>query len=209
MTTEASGTNMNTKVARVIREYDLDGMGANLEAAWTGEAGERTSLRDLADEFNEAVLEAALRESGISSLSVDVSTTYEALRGESGSAATRARRRLEREGVDVDELTGDFVTHQAIHTYLTQGARGEPPSGGRRHGRPKGRDHREASGTGLGGRRVGHLVARERGELDRGDYDVLVDVRAVCPNCGTDAPVGELIRRGGCGCTSEAETDDE
>jgi len=65
MTTEASGTNMNTKVARVIREYDLDGMGANLEAAWTGEAGERTSLRDLADEFNEAVLEAALRESGI------------------------------------------------------------------------------------------------------------------------------------------------
>jgi len=24
------------------------------------------------------------------------------------------------------------------------------------------------------------------GELDRGDYDVLVDVRAVCPNCGTD-----------------------
>jgi len=37
---------------------------------------------------------------------------------------------------------------------------------------------------------------------------VLVDVRAVCPNCGTDAPVGELIRGGG-GCTSEAETDDE
>ena len=47
MTTEASGK--NTKVARVIREYGLDGMGAKLEAEWTGEAGERTSLRDLAD----------------------------------------------------------------------------------------------------------------------------------------------------------------
>ena len=53
MTTAASG--VNTKVGRVIRAYDLDGMGANLEAAWTGESGERTSLRDLADEVDEAV----------------------------------------------------------------------------------------------------------------------------------------------------------
>ena len=39
-----------TKVARLIDEYDLSGMGARLEAAWTGASGERTSLRDLADE---------------------------------------------------------------------------------------------------------------------------------------------------------------
>ena len=64
MTTEPSS--VNTKVARVIRAYDLDGMGANLEAAWTGASGERTSLRDLADEFNEAVLRAALGEAGTS-----------------------------------------------------------------------------------------------------------------------------------------------
>jgi hypothetical protein len=108
------------KVARIIQKYDLDGMGASLEAAWTGEAGERTSLRDLADEFNEAVLEAAVREESVSLFNIDVSSTYAALRGDSDSSVTRPRRRLEREGVDIDELTGDFVTHQAIHTYLTQ-----------------------------------------------------------------------------------------
>ncbi len=43
------------------------------------------------------------------------------------------------------------------------------------------------------------------GELDRSDYDVLVDVRAVCPNCGADAPVGELIRRGGRGWTADLD----
>jgi hypothetical protein len=37
MTIKASGA--NSEIARVIREYDLDGMGASLEAAWTGEAG--------------------------------------------------------------------------------------------------------------------------------------------------------------------------
>ncbi|RLM56940.1 rod-determining factor RdfA, partial [Halorubrum sp. Atlit-26R] len=46
------------------------------------------------------------------------------------------------------------------------------------------------------------------GELDRGDYDVLVDVRAVCPNCGSDTTVGDLIREGGCSCTTESNSAD-
>ena len=37
-------------------------------------------------------------------------------------------------------------------------------------------------------------------ELDRGDYDVLVNVRAVCPDCGADRQIGELLREGGCDC---------
>lgn len=31
---------------------------------------------------------------------------------------TRVRRRLEREGIDVGSLTDDFVTYQAIRSYL-------------------------------------------------------------------------------------------
>lgn len=126
MTTESSS--VNTRVARVIKAYDLDGMGTSLETAWTGKEGERTSLRDLADEFNKAVLEAALREASVSSLSVDVSSTYNALRSDSGSEANRARRRLEREGIDVDKLTKNFVTHQAIHTYLPQERKASLPA---------------------------------------------------------------------------------
>lgn len=202
MTTESSGA--NTKVARVIREYDLDGMGAHLEASWTGERGERTSLRDLADEFNEAVLEAALRDGGGSSLSVDVSGTYNALRGESGSSATRARRRLEREGIDVDELTGDFATHQAIHTYLKQEREATLPAADddlvdrkvETIEKLQGRVSAVAEST------ITSLANAD--ELDKDTYDVLVDVRAVCPDCGADAPAGELLRQGGCGCTTKS-----
>ena len=46
-------------------------------------------------------------------------------------------------------------------------------------------------------------------KLDKDNYDVLVDVRAVCPDCGSDTAVGELIRRGGCGCTTESTTSDQ
>lgn len=207
MSNETSGA--NTKVARVIREYDLEGMGASLEAAWTGEAGERTSLRDLADEFNEAVLEAALREASVSSLSVDVSSTYEALSGDSGSSSTRARRRLEREGVDVDELTGNFVTHQAVHTYLTQERDASLPAAPDDMADRKVETIEKLQGrvSAVAESAISSLANAD--ELDRGDYDVLVDVRTVCPNCGADAPVGELIRRGGCECTAESERGDD
>lgn len=207
MTTAASG--VNTKVGRVIRAYDLNRMGANLEAAWTGESGERTSLRDLADEFNEAVLRAALGEVGVSSLSVDVSSTYEAIRGDSGSSATRARRRLEREGVDVDEVTSDFVTHQAIHTYLTQEREASLPDASEDIAKRKVETVEKLQGRMSAVAESALTALVNADELDRADYDILIDVRAVCQNCGTDAPVSELIRRGGCGCASDPTSDDE
>lgn len=202
MTTEASST--NTKVARVIQKYNLDSMGASLEAAWTGEAGERTSLRDLADEFNEAVLEAALREESISSVNVDVSSTYAALRDDSDLSATRARRRLEREGIDVDKLTGDFVTHQAIHTYLTQEREASLPAADDDMVDRKAETIEKLQGrtSAVAESAISSLANADK--LDKDNYDVLVDVRAVCPDCGSDTAVGELIRRGGCGCTTES-----
>ncbi|CDK38600.1 rod-determining factor RdfA [Halorubrum sp. AJ67] len=207
MTAETSDT--NTKVARVIRKYDLDEMGANLETAWTGESGERTSLRDLADEFNEAVLEAALREANVSSVSVNVSSAYDALRGESGSSKTRTRRHLEREGIDVDELTGDFVTHQAIHTYLTKEREASLPAAGDGMAERKVETIEKLVGrlSAVAESAISSLASAD--ELDTDGYDVLVDVRAVCPHCGADVPIGELIRRGGCGCTAKSEAAEE
>ena len=206
MATEPSS--VNTKVARVIEKHDLDEMGARLEAKWTGASGERTSLRDLADEFNEAVLDAALGGAGVSSLSVDAASTYEAIRGDSGPSATRARRRLEREGVDVDELTGDFVTHQAIHTYLTKEREASLPAADDDIADRKVETIEKLQGrvSAVAESAVASLANAE--ELDHGDYDALVDVRAVSPNCGTGAPVGELICEGGCGCAGGADADE-
>lgn len=65
ITDNASGKSTRgrrSKVARLIDEYEWTGLGATLEARWTADGSERASLRDLADQFNERVLEAALRE---------------------------------------------------------------------------------------------------------------------------------------------------
>jgi hypothetical protein len=189
-----------TKVARVIDEYELTGMGAQLEAAWTGEAGERTSLRDLAGEFNEAVLEAAIREAGAAPLEFEVSGAYETLSSGTEADATRAKRRLEREDVDADAVESDFVTHQAVYTYLKRDRDASLPADDGDH-----RERKVESIEKLQGRlaavtesALSSLAGSD--ELDRDDYDVLVNVRTVCPDCGADRPIGELVRKGGCGC---------
>ncbi|SNR66355.1 rod-determining factor RdfA [Halorubrum vacuolatum] len=199
MSNRSSGR--RTKVARLIEEYDLAGMGAQLEEAWTGTAGERTSLRDLADEFNQAVLEAALRDADVSGLSVDVVGTYEALNGGSGAERTRAERRLEREGVDPDALSKDFVTHQAVHTYLTKDRGASLPED-----ETDPVDRKINTIEKLQGRTVAVTESAlssltSAGALDNKEYDVLIDIRAVCPACGSSYPVRELLRSGGCDCS--------
>ena len=193
-----------TKVARLIEKYELSGMGAELEAAWIGDAGERTSLRDLADEFNETILRAVLKANGISLSNFEVDGTYEALRRGSGSDETRARRRLEREGVDVEELTGDFVTHQSVHTYLTDERNASLPDHDedaveRRTETIEKLEGRTAVVTEAS---IGSTLPDE--ELDRVDYDVIVDVQVVCSACGSTYDAGELLRQGGCDCGESA-----
>jgi len=200
---EDRSSHRRTKVARVIEEYDLDSMGAQLEAAWTDETGDRTSLRDLADEFNEAVLEAALREAGVTPLNFEVSGTHEALRNGSGSEATRAERRLEREGIDPNALVDDFVTHQAIHTYLTKEREASLPENDGDLVNRKVETIEKLQGRAAAVTESGFFSLASADELDRDDYDVLVNIRAVCPACGSDYPVGELLRRGGCKCSTE------
>lgn len=192
--------NRSTKVARVIEKYGLDGLGARLEEAWTAGPGERTSLRDLADEFNEEALRAALKAAGGSPLDFEVAGTYEMLSDGSGRDATRARRRLEREGIDTAEVEGDFVTHQAIHTYLTKEREATLPEDETDLAERKIETIEKLQGR-LAVVTESAMESLDSAEkLDRSDYDVLVDVRTVCPACGSDLAVGELFRDGGCDC---------
>jgi hypothetical protein len=189
-----------TKVARLIDAYDLSGMGARLEAAWTGASGERTSLRDLADEFNERLLEARLREAGVSPRDIETTRTYEALREGSSSERTRAQRRLEREGVDVESLSSDFVTHQAVHTYLRQDREATLPEENEDVIERKIETLEKLQGrvAVVTETTIESLASAE--ELDHPEYDILVDVQAICSKCGSNQSISELFREGGCKC---------
>lgn len=198
-----SSSRPNSKVARVIDSYSLSDMGDRLERQWIGEDGDRTSLRDLAAMFNQQVLAAALEDAGRSLVESDVESAYKTLTDKSVGNADKLRktRELEQMGIDVESVQGDFVTHQAIHTYLTEYRNVSLPNQATDQ-----LDHKTAALERLQGRTVAVTESTisslvNAGELTDHDYEVLVDVRAICPDCGSDYPVGELLRMGGCQCT--------
>ena len=198
------------KVGRVIGEYRLDGLGAELEARWIGDGSEQYSLRALADWFNQRVLEAALEDAGVRSLEGDAETRYRLLTDDDVSAGMRqqARRELERAGVDVDALESDFVSHQSIYTYLTDHRGVAHPSSAEPS--PEERVDREVD-------KINALASRTRavttdsiqrlesaGLIDGGDPNVFVDVRVTCESCGTVSSAASFLESGGCSCSDES-----
>jgi len=99
MNHQPTGPGPDPKVLRLIRKYDLEGAGDELEARWTHPEN-RTSLRALAESFNERILRAALDDADVETITDDVSRLYALLDGAEGSRGeqTAARRRLERAG---------------------------------------------------------------------------------------------------------------
>ena len=199
----------SSKVARVIDKYDLDGMGERLESEWTGERGERTSLRDLADEFNRAILESVIEEADGFVLSIDVDGIYRALTDTDIPEATRIRQRrtLEREGIDVEDVLDDFVTHQTIHTFLTEHRNAELDDYA---------DDIAERKIQVIDRLLGRVSAVSESSLDtlinadevtEREYSVLATVEVVCSACGTSHRIIPLIEQGGCSC-SEVDADD-
>lgn len=187
------------KVGRVIGRRDLTGMDDRLAERWrTGDA----SLRDLEREFNVAVLRAAARAAGGAPLDGEAENHYRLLTDDdvTGGMAVRARRRLEADGVDVEAVRSDFVSHQTVHNHLT-GCRGverdaddrDPVAAAEDRIRPL-QTRLEAVATdaltGLG--RDGHVAA--------GDLDVLVDVSVACEDCGVRRELGAFLANGGCDC---------
>jgi len=192
-----------SKVARLIESYDLAPIGADLEAAWLGETGERQSLRDLADRFNRALLLAAIRDAGMDVVDGEARNYYRLLTDEDVSAGRRveARNRLDAAGVDVGRLQEAFVSYQSIRHYLTEvrGASYERDDG-------ESGVERERSVIDRLQSRVESVVRDtvdrlgNAGRLSVGDYRVFVSVDVLCQDCGGQYAVGELLDRGHCDC---------
>lgn len=191
-------------MARLIEEYDLPGLGDELEQLWTAEENRR-SLRELATYFNQQLLQQALTEANIQYLDGEIENTYRLLSDGDVSSAekTRVRRRLERDGVDVDALQKNFVTYQAIRSYLKDNRGAEYTSSDQDL-----LEREETNVQKLRGRMVSVIEGnieqlRDREELTLGEFQTLADIRIVCEGCNSQFDIMELLDRGGCDCENE------
>ncbi|MFC7157370.1 rod-determining factor RdfA [Halomarina halobia] len=197
--------NCNCKVGSVAESYDIGGITYELEDLWTADGDEGYSLRELADYFNRAVLESAMRGVGIDPLDGDVANVYRLLTDDEASPGSRveAERRLEREGTSADRLRDDFVTHQTIYRHLKNCLEAEYQ---RREPNPRTRIQRDIERMeGLQNRTtviVEEIVRRlhDAELVSIGGFDVYNDVRIVCEECAKQYSPRELLQRGGCGC---------
>ena len=202
------GTNpgSNSKVAKVIRRRGLDGLGDELVEHWTGEGTERMSLRELADHFNRKLLAQTLRDGSMTTLDGEPANIYRLLTDDSVSsgAAVQATNRLEQHGIDVERLTAEFVSRQAIHTYLTKyrdvshsSSDGDPVE-------------TETTNVQRLKRRMTTIIEskierlRNTDRIALGEFNVLIDVRILCEDCGAQYQATELLERGACRCPQKS-----
>ncbi|RLM53948.1 hypothetical protein DVK02_11010 [Halobellus sp. Atlit-31R] len=196
-----------SKVGRLIQEYEMNGVGQELEDRWLGRDYERQSLRSLADWFNERLLRAKIEQSGGAPLDGEVANLYRLLSQDDVTAGMRvdAEAALERNDVDPETLQREFVSHQAVHTYLTEfrGVSKEQST----------TDRIEKARTTIQ-RLQSRLIAviesnlkqlRDSDRLALGEFNILVDVQVLCADCGTSYPITELLDNGGCDCHLDGE----
>ncbi|WP_343233115.1 rod-determining factor RdfA [Natrinema halophilum] len=197
----------DTKVARLIKSYNLDAdTGDRLEELWTADGDRRESLRDLADRFNKALLETAVAAAGVSTVDGEIDNLYRLLTSDDVSSGNRteARARLEKNGVDVDQLEHDFVTYQAIRSYLKKvyGAEYERDSETTRVDKVIETSQRLQS-------RIRSVTEKsltqlkETNQISLGEFHLFIDITVLCEDCNTQYGLVELLREGSCECQSE------
>lgn len=195
------------KVAALIDRYGLEALGDDLVRYWTADGDDRKSLRELAALFNEELLSARLRRASVRPLQGETRNLYRLLTDDDVSSGVRveAESHLDQHGIDVDRLRSEFVSRQAVHTYLTKdrGEEYEPAEvsaedrAERRLQTVRRLTQRLVSVT---EQAVDELATA--GYLCLGETNVVVTVHVECEDCGNRYSVSDLFSRRECGCES-------
>lgn len=193
----------SSKVATMLERYDIPpDYGRELEDRWVGNVDEREGFRALATRFNRRLLRAAMESAGLNPVDGEAETLYEHITGETTDAGTRndVRSRLERSGIDTEQLNDDFVSYQSIRTYLKRYREAELPTE-----EPNRVENTQNSINTLRGRtrtvtadRLEKLIDKD--EITLGDHRVTVGIDVFCEDCGRQLDVDQLLNREGCDC---------
>ncbi|WP_226042622.1 rod-determining factor RdfA [Natrinema sp. DC36] len=206
MTDEGSDTTESRcgcKLGRVSERYDLTDLHDTLISYWTGDADEQRSTRELATYVNQRVLETALTNADIPPREGAVKNTYRLLTSDDVTSGTRVQTRneLQRDGVPVEQVESDFVSHQTVYNHLTKCL-------DTAIGTPSDEEQLERSTEKLGALQnrtavvTSDTVERlERKEiLEIGAFNVNVSVTVTCEDCYQEYTIRELLDQRSCNC---------
>lgn len=185
------------KVQRVAKAYSLPGIDSELRRQRT-EAD--ATLHELADYLNTRLTAKGLKQAGVD-IDAEPATVRAALEND-GTVSMERRDRI-RETVaghlKIEQLTGDFVSHETIRRHLREHL-GISTSRG---GFETVSDLRDALGTyqkQYEDAIEGALRRAGKQELIRGsDYNVF-STRVECTHCSNTYRLQELIEKEGCDC---------
>lgn len=186
------------KVGRVIEKYDMSRLDEEIRDR---RDRENASLRDLADFVNVRVLRQAIDDHAERDVLADAESIYETVHGEGDSGrAAELRDRLDAVGVPVEEVTGDFVSHQTVRKHLNSCLDVDTA-------RSPTTDVSEATNLIEWARSRDEKIIdrtltrlRRSGDLDVGELNVIHSIRVMCEDCGRTYRLQSLLDDGGCQC---------
>ena len=194
------GVDCGCKLGRVADERELEGAPIRTVSEWREDG---SSLRTLADRFNQRVLRSAMNAVGSPPLDGEVPNLYRLLTSDAVSPGmrTQARNRLTEDGVDVEAVETDFVSYQTINRHIKsclgydEADRANPMDADQAEDRVYSLQHRTKEVT----ERTIEQLHRSAG-IDFGEFEVYVNLSARCTECGTQLGVDELLTGETCRC---------
>lgn len=204
-------TTSGCKVDTVADKYGLDDADERL-LRWRNR--EEAGLRRLETRFNTWLTKRSMIENGMTVLDGEEENYYRLLTDDTILDTTRreAGRELKQAGIDVDELTDDFVSYQTIRKHLNECLDTDTS-----------RDYTPDPSTDRQNieklkKRVVNVVEksinrlRKHGVMQIGEPDVRVTIRVRCGDCGRTHILPSLFDQRRCSCsdvTADEPTADE
>ena len=201
-TTTSTSSGRTGKVARVLSEYDLSDLGDELVSRWTAD-DDRMSLRELAEYFNRQLLASQCDRQRVDMLPGEIENMYTLLTDDDVTSGTRvqAENRLSEHGIDVEQIRSDFVSRQAIHTYLTKHREEtyeQPDTDEVVDKRLEELERLRSRERAVTKQTLSTLRNRDR--LSIGDFQVISSIQIQCTDCGRQYDLNSLVDRGECDC---------
>lgn len=192
------------KLGRVADQHGLSTLSDDLIAYWTGTGAKQYSTRELATLVNQRVLESAFNQASLSYKEGEIENTYKLLTDDDVTSGTRVQTRneLERDGVPIERIESDFVSHQTVYNHLTDclGVSLDPPTDEERLER--GAERLGALQNRTEAVTVDTIAQLQRNDVvDIGAFDVLVSVMVTCEDCHQQYTIRELLDEQACACS--------